>query len=399
MIRHAVYSLLAVALVLGTVSGVHAQRGRRPVAPLGPGPWVYDTFEPDTRLRVSVLVRGLSHPWSLAWLPDGAMLVTERPGRLRLIRDGVLDPRPIDGVPEVQVGGLAGLMEVLPHPRFADNRLVYLTYTTTDAAGVVTTALARGRLEGHALVGLQELFVGDSSGEGNTGGASRLAFAADGTLLMTMGGAGAPGDERAQDPMSHKGKVLRLREDGSVPPDNPFVGRDGYRPEIYSLGHRNQLGLAFHPDTGALWETEQGPQGGDEVNIIRPGGNYGWPIVTFGRNYDGTKAADRPWREDLVSPELFWVPSIATSGMAFYTGSAFPAWRGSLFVGGMVEARIPGTGQLQRIVFSADGEIRREALLRPLGQRIRDVRQGPDGLLYVLTDEDDGAVLKLEPAK
>jgi glucose/arabinose dehydrogenase len=391
--------LVIAALVLGTihVPNTHAQRGGR-TFPLGDGPWVYDTFEPNTRVRVSVVVRRLSHPWSLVWLPGGDMLVTERTGRLRLVRGGILQPEPVPGVPAVVSGGLSGLLDISLHPRFSENQLVYLTYTKQASYGA-TTALARGRWDGKALVGVTDIFVGESSGKGNAGGASRLAWGRDAKLFMTMGGAGATGDNRAQDAGSHKGKILRLNDDGSVPADNPFVGRPGFRPEIYSMGHRNQLGLAFHPDTGALWATEQGPQGGDEANIVKGGANYGWPIVTFGRNYDGTRASSQPWREDFEQPELFWVPSIATSGLAFYTGDAFPAWKGNLFAGAMIEARIPGTGHLQRIVLNASGELRRETLLRDLHQRIRDVRQGPDGLLYLLTDEDDGAVLKIEPAR
>ncbi|HEX4999570.1 MAG TPA: PQQ-dependent sugar dehydrogenase [Terriglobia bacterium] len=388
-----VLGVAAAALILVTFG--LAQRGR-PAPSLGDGPWTYDTYEPGTRIRVSILTRGLSHPWSLAWIPGGEMLVTERDGRLRVVRNGILDPNPVAGVPEVRHGGLNGLMEVLPHPRFAANQFVYLTYSKSADYGV-TTALARARLAGGALVDLKEIFVADSRGQGNPGGATRLAFGADGLLYMALGGTGADGDSRAQDPDNHKGKILRFRDDGSVPPDNPFVDKPGFKPEIYSLGHRNQLGLAFHPTTGALWETEQGPQGGDEINVILRGRNYGWPIVSYGHNYDG-KPWPAVWRADLEAPFLFWVPSIATSGMAFYTGDAFPAWKDNLFVGGMVEARIPGTGQLQRIVLNGDGELRRESLLRDLRQRIRDVRQGPDGLLYLLTDEDAGVILKIEPA-
>ena len=389
--------LVGLLLIVILAPASVAQRGR-PAIPLGDGPWVYDTFEQGMRIQVSIVTKGLSHPWSLVWLPNGDMLVTEREGRLRIIRDGVLDPQPIEGVPDdVIAGGLSGLLDISLHPQFADNQFVYLTYSKPADYGP-TTALARGRWNGEALVGVVDIFVGDSSGQGNAGGASRLAWSDDGTLHMTMGGAGAVGDNRAQDPNNHKGKTLRLNDDGSVPDDNPFVGRDGYKPEIYSMGHRNQIGLAVHPVTGMLWATEQGPQGGDEANLLLPGRNYGWPVVTYGRNYDGTPAAEQPWQAGFEQPQIFWVPSIATSGMAFYTGDRFPAWQGNLFVGGMVEARLPGTGQLQRIVFNDNGEIRRESMLRDLKQRIRDVRQGPDGLLYILTDEDDGAILKIEPA-
>lgn len=389
--RRGLGALVLAALVSSVAVPATAQR-RSP--PLGDGPWTFRTA--DASLRVSVLARGLEHPWSIAFLPDGDILVTERPGRLRLIHAGRLVAEPVADMPAVSDAPLAGLMDLALHPRFDDTGLVYFTYSKPGSDGVATT-LARGRWRSGRLTRIEDVFVADSYGE-NRGGASRILFAPDGTLFMTIGGAGTPGDMRAQDTGTHIGKLLRLTEDGRAPPDNPFVGRKGYRPEIYSYGHRNQLGLALHPETGELYAGEQGPQGGDEVNIIRPGRNYGWPLVTYGRNYDGTEAATRPWRPDLEAPYLFWVPSIALTGMTFYTGDAFEAWRGSLFVGGLIEARFAPSGQVQRVVFSEHGETGREPLLRDLHQRIRDVRQGPDGLLYVLTDEDEGAVLKLEPA-
>ena len=363
---------------------------------LGDGPWIYETHEPDTRIRLSVVARGLSHPWSLAFLPNGDVLVSERIGELRLVRDGRLLDEPVADMPEVSRAPLAGLMDLALHPRFDENGFVYFSYSK-PVGSAVSVALGRGRWTGERLVDIEDVFVADSFGR-RRGGASRLLFAADGTLFMTVGGAGEAGDTRAQDLGTHVGKLLRLTDEGGVPADNPFVGRDDARPEIYSSGHRNQLGLALHPTTGALWASEQGPQGGDEVNVIVPAGNYGWPTVTYGRNYDGTKASPQPWSSDLVAPELFWVPAIALSGMTFYTGDAFPAWRNNLFVGGLAEGRIPQTGQIQRIVFNENGEIRRESLFRELRQRIRDVREGPDGLLYVLTDQADGALLRIEPA-
>jgi len=227
-----------------------------------------------------------------------------------------------------------------------------------------------------------------------TNGASRIAFGRDGLLFMTTGGV----NNGAQDPNSHAGKVLRLRDDGSVPGDNPFVGKPGYKPEVYSLGHRNALGLAVHPGTGEVWENENGPNGGDEINIIRPGGNYGWPIVSYGRTYPGPRQSEQPWQPGFEQPIVFWVPSIAISGMAFYTGDRLPKWKGDVFVGGQRTGEIPGTGHLERILFNENmEELRRESLLVELRQRIRDVRQGPDGLLYLLTDADDGAVLRIEP--
>lgn len=370
-----------------------------PAVPLPDKPVVYDTAE-GQRIRVVVVTRGLSHPWSIAFLPDpstplgagGNMLVTERTGQLRLIRNGVLDPQPIAGVPAVRAQGLSGLMDVALHPQFAQNRLVYLTYTKPLQGTQNTLALARGRLEGHALTDVRDVFV---AGAG-TGGASRIAFARDGTIFMTTGGGGEKG---AQDPNSHGGKVLRLRDDGSVPPDNPFATRTGYKPEVYSLGHRNSIGLAIHPATGEPWQNENGPNGGDELNIIKPGRNYGWPIVSYGRTYPGPRQSEVPWQEGFEQPAVFWVPSIAISGLAFYTGDRLPKWKGDVFVGGLRTGEIPGTGHLERILFNEKmEELRRESLLVDLRQRIRDVRQGPDQLLYLLTDADDGAVLRIEPA-
>ena len=364
--------------------------------PLGDGPWVFDTAE-QHKVRVVAVTKGLANPWSLAFLPGGEMLVTERSGRLRIIRNGVLDSQPIAGVPTSKMQRLGGLMDVVLHPRFAENRLVYLTYSKPGDKDLIATALGRGTWNGSALANFQELFVVEPWWDGQGGAASRIAFGRDGMLYMTTG-ASVANMKDAQDPSHHKGKVLRLRDDGTVPPDNPFVGRPGYKPEIYSLGHRNQLGLAVHPQTGAVWSNENGPNGGDEINVILPGRNYGWPDVSFGRSYEG------PWqgkfaREGIEPPLVYWVPSIAVSGMAFYTGDRFPAWRGNVFVGALRFGEIAQTGHLQRVVFNERGEeMRREMLLTELRQRIRDVREGPDGLLYLLTDENPGALLRLEPA-
>ena len=365
-----------------------------PRRPLPNAAFVVDSAE-QPQIRVSA-IRGLSHPWSLTFLPGGEMLVTERPGRLRIVRNGVLDPKPIAGVPAVHAEGLAGLMDIALHPKFSETRLVYLSYSKPMGGGRHTSALARGQLQGMALVDVREIFVADAVGDGPAAG-SPIVFGRDGYLYMGVGGAV---DDVAQKTSSHFGKMVRLRDDGSVPPDNPFVGRPEYKPEIYSLGHRNMLGLTVHPVTGAIWENENGPLGGDEVNILEPGANYGWPLVTFGRQYNGAKVSDQTSRKGFVDPELIWVPSIAVSGMTFYTGDRFPNWKNNLFAGGLQFGGIRGTGQLHRIVFNDKWqEIRREALLVELRQRIRNVRQGPDGLLYLLTDEDDGAILKLEPAQ
>ena len=367
-----------------------------PPVPLPAGPLVIETAE--ARIRLVVVTRELSHPWALAFLPDGRLLVTERAGRLRLIRDGVLDPQPVAGVPAVHAVGAAGLMDIALHPRFDANRLVYLTYSRPGDDGV-RVALARGRLDGAALADVETLFV-SAPLDGSGAGASRVVFAADGTLFLTVGGAFGEKGGRAQDPGDTVGKVVRLRDDGGIPDDNPFVGQAGHRPEIYSLGHRNQLGMAFHPATGELWAHENGPLGGDELNIIRPGRNYGWPVVSYSRQYTGPRVASRPWQAGMEQSEIVWLPSVAPSGMAFYDAGRFPRWQGDLFVGALRTGGIRNTGHLERIVFNAEGEEqRREWLLTELRQRIRDVRQGPDGLLYVLTDADEAALLRIEPAE
>ena len=374
-----------------------------PPVPLPEEPAVYDTARRQ-RIRVSVVTAGLTYPWGFAFLPDGSVLVTERLGALRRIHDGVLDPTPIAGVPEVSLAGqLEGLMDVAVHPDFAQNRLVYLTYSKPTATGS-TVALARGRFEGAALSEVRDVFVADAE---MNGGASRLAFATDGTLYMTVGGAFGGRRPLAQDPASHVGKVLRLRDDGTAPDDNPFIGQDGAQPEVFSLGHRNPMGIAIHPETGAVWASEHAPMGGDEVNLIRPGRNYGWPVVSYSREYYGPRVTERPWQENMEQPEIVWIPSIAPSGLVFYSGDRFPAWRGDLFAGSLMTGRIDRTGHLERIELNRQGmEERREWLLADLRQRIRDVDQGPDGLLYVLTggsflgrDPERGAaaLLRIEP--
>ena len=407
----AIKGLLVVAtLTIGVAGTATAQnddggtfdaRGIPPV-PLPEVPVVFDTAE-GQRVRVSVIATGLSHPWGLAILPNGDMLVTERQGTLRLIRDGVLDPNPVPGVPEVFTGvNLSGLMDVHLHPQFSENGFVYLTYSKPTEEGA-TVALARGRFDGRAMSEVRDLFVADADGPGTAG--SRLVFAANGDLYMTVGGAFNRVRELAQDPSSHIGKVLRLKDDGTAAAGNPFAGQTDSSAEVFSLGHRNQLGIAVHPETGEIWASENAPLGGDEVNIISGGENYGWPTVSYSREYYGPRIADRPWQEGLVQPELVWIPSIAPSGLMFYTGDQFPTWKGDLFVGSLMTGRVARTGHLERVTFNRQGmEQRREWLLADLKQRVRDVRQGPDGLIYVLTDgahmfddADDAAVLRLEP--
>ncbi len=348
-----------------------------PSPPLPDGPIVLDTgIQHQIRL---IVTKGLIQPWSMAFLPDGGILVTERPGRLRLVRNGVLDPQPIAGVPQVYSRGLAGLMDLALDPHFSDNKRIYFTYhKPAGDSGIIT--LARARWDGTTLADVRDIFSTATEGAF----ASRIVFGKDGILYMTVGTGDPPTAARAQDPNDLSGKVLRLRDDGTVPPDNPFVGRPGYRPEIYTMGHRNALGLAVQPDTGAIWECEDGPNGGDEINVLQPGKNYGWPIVSYGRFYLGPRVSEIPWREGMEPPLVFWVPAIAISGMTFYTGEKFPNWKNNVFVGGMRQGEVPRSGHLERIDFNAKWEeLHRESMLRELQQRIRDLRQGPDGYLYV----------------
>jgi aldose sugar dehydrogenase len=361
------------------------------VPPLGAGPFVYQTAEEN--IRVVVHTRGLTRPWSLSWLPSGEMLVTERGGQLRIVRNGVLDPQPIAGVPEVRAQGLSGLFDVALHPQFAANRFVYLSYNKPIAERQNGLGVARGVWDGRALNDVRDIFVTTDASS-----VSRLAFGRDGKLYVSTFGNAGDGSA-AQNPMSHAGKVLRLNDDGSVPGDNPFAGKAGYKPEIYTLGHRSTLALIVHPVTGELWENENGPNGGDEINVLRPGANYGWPLVSTGRSYPGPWQSKGFSREGFEDPLVYWVPSIAVSGLAIYTGDKLAKWKGDAFVGGMRMGEIPGTGHMQRIHFNNNmEELRREMMLVDLRQRIRDVRQGPDELLYLLTDEDAGAILRIEPA-
>jgi glucose/arabinose dehydrogenase len=361
------------------------------VPPLPDKPVTYKTAEGQDIL-VRVFTRGLKQPWSLAFLPDGNMLVTERGGQLRLVHaDGTLEAQPVAGVPAVRAQGLSGLMEVALHPQFAQNRWVYLTYTKGLPDNTAVLALARGVWDGKgALTGVKDLLV---TGKG-TGEAARLAFGRDGLLYMTSGG----DDATTQDPTTHAGKVLRLKDDGTAAPGNPFAGKGGNSAEVWTVGHRNGMALVFRPGTDELWENENGPNGGDEVNVLVAGGNYGWPLVSLGRTYPG------PWQskgfhlEGMIDPVVYWTPAIAISGMAFYTGDKLAKWKGNMFVGGMRQGEIPGTGHLERVLFNDKmEELRREQLLVDLRQRIRDVRQGPDELLYLLTGEDTGAILRIEP--
>jgi glucose/arabinose dehydrogenase len=343
-----------------------------------------------TGYKVVEIAKGLDHPWSMAFLPDGSMLVTERVGRLRLIRDGRVGG-PIAGVPAVHTGSQAGLFDIVLHPKFAQNQIVYLTYAsgTKQANG---TQVARARFDGGALQDLQVIFTAMPLKDTDNHYGGRMAFLPDGTFALTIG-EGFEYREKAQELDSDLGKIVRLNEDGSLPLDNPFTGQPSVRPEIYTWGHRNEQGLVFDAQSGRLYETEHGPRGGDELNIIVAGRNYGWPVITYGMDYSGAYVSPYTRRPGLEQPLIYWTPSIAPSGLALYRGDKFPAWNGDLFVGALAFK------QLRRIHLDARGNvIDQEQLLNDLNWRIRDVRAPSDGYLYVCTDESDGRVLRLEPA-
>ena len=339
--------------------------------------------------RVVKLVEGLDYPWSLAFLPDGRMLVTERAGRLRVISGKTLDPNPVAGVPQVAQHGQGGLHDVVLHPDFQKNGLVYLAYAARGDDGV-GTELARGRFVDKRLENVQVLFRQSPKGSTGRHFGGRIVFDRQGFVYLTLGDRGEM--ERAQLPNDHAGSVIRLHDDGRVPKDNPFVGRAGWKPEKYTLGNRNMQGAALHPQTGMLWTHEHGPQGGDEVNVIRAGVNYGWPVITYGVQYViGTRIGEGTHKEGMAQPLHKWVPSIAPSGMAFYTGERFPQWKGSLFVGALRDQ------MLVRLELDGEKVVKEERRLRGVLGRIRDVRAGPDGYLYVLTDSSNGVLARLEP--
>ena len=366
---------------------------------------VYQSAHHD--YRVVPVAEDLVQPWSMAWLPNGDMLITEKPGRLRMVRDGQLLPEAIPGTPEVLYKGQGGLFEVVPHPDFNENQWVYLTFAKPNANEVddgSTTAIARGRLQDGRLTNVVELFAAQASGFGHYGG--KLVFDGEGHMFLTLGDRQdfSFGDREAlmahsaQDRSNHKGVIVRLNDDGTVPDDNPFVGVDGVLPEIWSYGHRSPQGLAIHPITGDLWESEHGPQGGDEINLIEPGNNYGWPVVGRGVNYG---AFGRPIHvgiseEGMTSPTNFWVPSIATSGLMIYSGDKFPMWVGDIFSGALAGE------QLARVHLDDDyrSVVLEETLAYDMG-RIRDVRQGPDGFIYLAISDRQGGpspIVRLEPA-
>jgi len=339
--------------------------------------------------RLVRVVDGLEQPWSMAFLPDGRMLITEKAGRLRVVQGGKLLPEPIGGLPQVTVHGQGGLHDVVLHPRFEKNQLVYLAYAARGADGF-GTELARGRLAGQRLENVQVLFRQSPKGSRGQHFGGRIVFDRAGYLYLTLGDRGEMA--RAQRPDDHAGSVIRLHDDGRVPKDNPFAGKAGWKPEKFTLGNRNMQGAALHPQTGALWTHEHGPQGGDEVNIIRAGANYGWPVITYGVNYGlGTRIGEGTSKAGMEQPLYYWVPSIAPSGMAFYDGERFPRWKGNLFVGALRDR------MLVRLQLDGEKVVKEERLLQNAIGRIRDVRAGPDGYIYLLTDDSAGVLARLEP--
>lgn len=332
---------------------------------------------------------GLRHPWAIAWLPDGSALITERPGRIRMLNpDGTLHPDPIRGVPEVFAQRQGGLMDVILHPEYEENGWIYLSYSH-GTARENHTRIVRAKLEDHALADLEVLFTTEPAKSGGFHFGCRMVFMQDGTLLFGVG-EGAR-QERSQDMSVHWGKMLRIMDDGSPATDNPFQARIDALQEIYSYGHRNPQGMAVHPETGAVYATEHGPRGGDELNVVEPGKNYGWPEVTYGYEYHGPRVSEHTALPGMEDPIVVWTPSIAASGLAFYTGDHFPEWKGDLFAGGLV------LRQVRRVIMDGERVVGHEVM--QFNERIRDVRQGPDGYLYVLTDERNGKLIRIEPAE
>ena len=340
-------------------------------------------------LRIVKIVSGLEHPWGHTFLPDNRIIITERPGRLRIVESGHLNPEPVAGLPAIAARGQGGLLDVALHPNFVTNQLVYLSYSAAGASGV-GTEVARGKLVGNRLEDVEVIFRMTPKSKTGKHFGSRLIFDREGYLYITLGDRGEK--KRAQLSDDHAGSVIRLHDDGRVPADNPFVGRQGWQSEKFTLGHRNMQGAAIHPETGEVWTHEHGPQGGDEVNIIRPGINYGWPMITYGVNYvTGTQIGEGTHKAGMAQPLYYWIPSIAPSGMTFYAGDKFPRWQGNLFVGALKDQ------MLVRLSLNGEKVVSEERLFKNLLGRIRDVSQGPDGYIYLLTDEADGMLVRIEP--
>jgi len=345
----------------------------------------------ETKVEITTFAEGLEHPWSLAFLPDGRMLVTERPGRMRYLSAAGQPSGPIAGVPAVFAHGQGGLLDVVPDPGFEKNSVIYFSYSEPGEGDTNGTAVASARLDGQQLRDVKVIFRQEPKFASRHHFGSRLVFAQDGTLFVTLGERSSQRD-LAQDLTTHLGKVVRITKDGGIPADNPYAGRKDVRPEIWSYGHRNIQGATLHPATGRLWTHEHGPRGGDEINVAEPGRNYGWPVITYGREYSGPAIGEGTAKAGMEQPLHYWVPSIGPSGMVFHSGRTYPAWKGQLFVGAMPAK------QLVRLEIGADGRVSREERIA-IGQRVRDVREGPDGALYLVTDEDAGQVLRVVPAK
>ena len=392
-IRPFVFAALAALTIPLAAQQAVPMRGDTPVAPPGyktpplpEAPVRYETAE-GQNIKVSVYVRGLQRPWSLVSVSPDTLLVTERPGRIRVVRNGVLDPQPVAGAPASR--GNSGMLDLALHPDFEKNGLVYISYSKPIDEKRSGLAVARAKWDGKALTGTADVYVSES------GGGGPIAFGGDGMLYVASAGA----ENAIQNLNTLAGKILRLTDAGAIPPDNPFVGRKDARPEVFTLGHRNTLRMTTHPGTGAIWQLEMGPNGGDEINILAAGVNYGWPLVSLGRTYGG------PWqapftKEGFRDPVVYWMPSIAAASLSFYTGDKLPKWKGDIFIAGMRYGEIPGTGQIQRVLLNPKlEELRREPLLVDMRRRIRDVKQGKDGLLYLLTDDEEGVMLRIEPAE
>jgi aldose sugar dehydrogenase len=369
-----------------------------PAPKLGDGPFLLESWE-QRSLKVSVVTRGLEAPRAIEFLPDGSIFIIERAGRLRILRDGKLDPRPVAGTPAVAatLGIATGFMDVTLHPDFRNNGLVYFAYHK-PRGDLGSNAIFRGKWNGKAIVDGRDIFLSDDVDTFY----SRMQFGADGKLYVSIGGPALGTDAsmmRAQKPDDYGGKTLRLNDDGTAPRDNPFFGRKDANPEVFTMGHRINLGMTMNPVTKEIWVSENAPYGGDEVNILRAGQNYGWPVLSDGRYYGGKPISNVTWKDGITRPHLSYVPSIAPSGMVFYTGDKFPAWKNNLFIGAMRMGEVPRTGHIQRVVFNEKWEaVRNEMLLLDLHQRIRDVEQGPDGYLYAITDEGaDSVLLRIEP--
>ncbi len=339
--------------------------------------------------QVETVVEGLEHPWSIAFLPDGRMLVTERAGRLRIIRDGEVQAEPVAGVPEAWVAGQGGLMEVLPAPDYADSGLIYLSLAHGER-GATTTRVVRGRLDGNVLIDVEEIFRATPTRGAAVHYGGRMVFLPDDTLLIALGD-GFNYREQSQKLDSHTGTIVRIHADGSVPQDNPFVDKEGARQEIYSYGHRNVQGLVYDAANDRIWQHEHGPRGGDKLNLLAAGNNYGWPITSFAPNYDGAIISPHTHLPGVTAPVRTWTPALAPAGMALYEGDRFPDWQGNLLIAGLASR------DLTRLVLDGEEVVEEERLLTELNRRLRDVREGPDGAVYVLTDHADGEVLRVTP--